>query len=318
MSNSTKQKPKILVTGGAGYVGSILTPLLLDKGYLVRVVDSLIYNQNTLFPCFINDNFEFLKGDVRDEELMPGAIKDVNFIIHLAAIVGEPACRKDLKLCYSVNSSGTELINKLRSAEQKIIFTSTGSVYGKVKGICTEESPLNPLTSDYSKSKLSAEKLIAQKGNYIIYRFATGFGLSPRLRLDLLINDFVYRAIKDKVNILYEADAKRTFIHVRDMARSLIFAVENFENMKNQAYNVGSEKLNITKRELAEKIKGKVDYYLDFAEFGEDRDLRDYEVSYQKIRSKGFETIVDLDKGLNELITGFKVFCFPNPFSNAG
>jgi nucleoside-diphosphate-sugar epimerase len=318
MSVLINKKPKILVTGGAGYVGSVLTPLLLDSGYFVRVVDNLMYNQSTLFLYFLNDNFEFLRGDVCDKELMSNAIKGVDFIIHLAAIVGEPACRKDLNLCYAVNLHATELINKLRSPEQKIIFSSSGTIYGKIEGICTEESPLNPLTSDYSISKLGAEKIIISKDNYIIYRFATGFGLSPRMRLDLLINDFVYRAMKDKVNILYEADAKRTFIHVRDMARSLIFAIENFEDMKNQAYNVGSEKLNFSKREIAQKIKERINYYLDFADFSKDPDQRNYEVSYAKIRKKGFETIIDVDKGIDELIKGYSAICITNPFSNTG
>lgn len=316
MKNKTffmeQEKNKILVTGGMGFVGSILVPLLLEKGNFVRVVDNLMFNQFTLAACFLNNNFEFLKGDIRDRKLMSRALKDIDFIIHLAAIVGEPACQKDPKLCYSVNSQGTDLINELRDADQKIIFASTGCVYGKVEGVCTENSPFNPLSSNYSISKREGEKIIEEKGNYITYRFATGFGLSPRLKFDLMIHDFIYQAIKNKALVVYEGDAKRSFIHVWDMARALVFTLDNFQTMKNQAYNVGSEKLNITKKEIAQKIKEKIDYCLGFADFNRDPEQRNYEVSYAKIREKGFEVTVDIDKGITELIQGFRVLNINN------
>lgn len=312
-----QQINKILVTGGAGFIGSVLVPLLLEKGYFVRAVDNLMFNQFTLAPCFLNENFDFLKGDIRDEKLMVKALKDIDFIIHLAAIVGEPACQKDPNLCYSVNLQGTDLINRLRDDSQKIIFASTGCIYGKVEGVCTENSPFNQLFSDYSISKRKAEELIVKKGNYVIYRFATGFGLSPRVRLDLMINNFVYQAIKNKALIVYEGDAKRSFIHVRDLARALVFAVENFQNLKNEVYHIGSENLNITKREIAQRIKEKVDYYLDFVDFDKDPEQRNYEVSYAKIQKKGFRVTIDLDKGIDELIQGYRALNIPNPFSNA-
>ena len=307
----------ILVTGGSGFIGSILVPLLLEQGNFVRVVDNLMFNQFTLASCYLNDNFDFLKGDIRDKKLIVKALKDIDFIIHLAAIVGEPACRKDPSFCYSVNLKGTDLITELMNDSQKIIFASTGTVYGKVEGVCSENSPLNPLFSDYSISKQKSEKLIMKKDNYIIYRFATGFGLSPRIRLDLMINDFVYQAIKNEVLIVYEGDAKRSFIHVRDLARALVFAVENFQNMRNEVYNIGSEKLNNTKREIAQKIKEKVNYYLDFVDFVKDPDQRDYEVSYAKIRKKGFEVGIDLNSGIDELIKAYSALNIYNPFSNA-
>jgi len=303
----SKNSNRILVTGGAGFIGSILVPQLLEKGNFVRVVDNLMFNQFSLAGCLINNNFEFLKGDIRDEKLMSKTLKDIDFIIHLAAVVGEPACRKDPALCDSVNSHGTELINRLRSSDQKIIFASTGCIYGKVDGVCTENSPFNPLFSDYSMSKRKAERIICNRGNYVIYRFATGFGLSPRPKNDLMINDFVQQVVKNKNLTVYQGSSKRSFIHVRDMAQSLVFALENFEVMKNEAYNVGSEKLNITKREVAQKIKEKFDYHLDFNDFNKDPEQRDYEVSYAKIRERGFETAIDLDRGINEVIQGYLV-----------
>lgn len=311
-----KQAPEVvLVTGGAGYVGSLLVSLLLQEGYAVKVLDNLMYRQHTLFQHFISKNFTFIKGDARNEEILREALKGVDCIVHLAAIVGEPACKKDPELCYEVNLRATELLSKLRMPEQKLIFASTGSVYGKVEGICGEDSPTNPV-SDYGISKLKAEEAVRQKPNYVIYRFATAFGLSPRPRLDLLINDFVYRALKQRVNMVYEAHFKRTFIHVYDMARSFLFAVKNFDNLKNEIYNVGSESMNFTKEDIAKKIKDFIPYHLHFADFGTDPDQRNYEVSYAKIRNKGFETSIDLNDGISELIKGYEAIYIHNPFSN--
>jgi nucleoside-diphosphate-sugar epimerase len=320
--NYLPEKPKekskrILVTGGAGYVGSVLVPELLNRGYSVRVVDSLMYNHHpSLLTCFLDSRFEFRKGDIRDAAFLREALNDVDAIIHLAAIVGEPACRKNPELCYAVNQQGTALLNSLKSPDQKLIFASTGSVYGKVEGICTEEVALNPV-SDYGISKLAAERIITTRGNYIIYRFATAFGLAHSLRLDLLVNDFVWRALKEKTIIVYEANFRRTFIHVRDMAESLIFAFENFDRMKNNIYNVGHESMNFTKADIAKKIQSKVNFHLHFADFGADPDQRNYEVSYAKIRAAGFETKISLEQGIDEMVNGLQMVNIQNPYTVA-
>ncbi len=299
-------KAKILITGGAGFVGSVLCPMLLEKGYNVRVIDNFMYSdKEALNACFGNVNFKLYEGDIRDKGFMSKYIQNADYIIHLAAVVGEPNCKKNPELCYSINTGGTEIINNLRSPWQKIIFASTGTIYGKVEGICFEHCKPNKVSSDYSKSKVAAEEIISRKENYIIYRFSTGFGVSPCTRTGLLIHDFILKAIKEKSNVIYEAGAMRNFIHVKDMARSFIFSIENFENMKNEAYNVGSESLACAKGDIAEKIKNIINYKLEYAEINKDPDQRDYEVSFKKIRNKGFDTTIGLDEGIKELISYF-------------
>ena len=307
---------KVLVTGGAGYVGSVLIPELLHKGYHVKVLDNLMYNSMSLLPYFVYDNFDFIKGDVRDEKAVQKALQDVDVIVHLAAIVGAPACHRDQRLAEEVNFAGTLNLDKYRSRSQGIIFASTGSNYGAVEnGVCTEQTPLNPL-SVYGVTKTNAEQHLLNSGNTVAYRFATAFGLSPRLRLDLMINDFAFQALKNGMLVVYEKHFKRTFIHVRDMARSFLFAVDNFDRLKNEIFNVGSEKANYTKEDICLKIKEKVNYHLYFADVGSDPDQRNYEVSYEKIRSKGFETTISVDKGLEELIKAYRTISLIRPFSN--
>jgi nucleoside-diphosphate-sugar epimerase len=306
---------KVLVTGGAGYVGSILVPLLLDAGRKVRVVDNLMYDSHTLLPYIINPNFEFIKGDLTKEKVAVKAMKDMDAIIHLAAIVGYPACLKSPELASSVNVGITRNLYRNRNSEQPILFASTGSNYGRVDGICTEETPLNPLT-DYGKTKTKAEQELLEQGNVIVYRFATAFGISPRLRLDLMVNDFVFQALRNRQLIVYEKHVRRTFIHVKDMARSFLFALENLEKMRDEVYNVGHKSMNFTKEDIARLIREKIDYYLHFAEIGEDLDKRDYEVSYEKIRALGFTTQITIDRGLDELITGMQMVRLENPYSN--
>lgn len=309
---------KILVTGGAGYVGSVLVPELLKKGHEVRVLDNLMYGQTSLLPYFIEDNFEFVKGDVRDVETVEKAIDGVDMIIHLAAIVGAPACKKDEKTAEAINYQGTVNLVNARDDSQKLIYASTGSVYGALKEACTEESPTKPL-SIYGRTKLEAEKQVMQSGNAIAYRFATGFGLSSRLRLDLLPNDFVLNALKNRYLVIYDKDFKRTFIHIKDMVRSYIFGIENFDKLRDEVYNVGSEKTNYTKEEIAKVIREKINFEIYYADKGiPDPDQRDYEVSYQKIRDKGFETIISLEEGVEELINGFQMLPMKNPYSNVG
>ncbi|OGG72643.1 epimerase [Candidatus Kaiserbacteria bacterium RIFCSPLOWO2_01_FULL_53_17] len=307
---------KILVTGGAGYIGSVLVPELLKAGHKVRVLDSLIYNQNPLLLHFIDENFEFIKDDIRNVEAVKKAVAGVDVIIHLAAIVGAPACKRDPKLAEEVNYTGTVNIVNACTDSQKFFFASTGSVYGKVEGICTEDIPTNPL-SEYGDTKLRAEQAVMQAGNAIAYRFATAFGLAPRLRLDLLPNDFVAKALREKYLLIYDKDFKRTFVHVRDIVRAYIFGIEHFDAMKNEVYNVGSEKMNRTKEEIANLVRERIPFEIEYAEKGiPDPDQRDYEVSYQKIARHGFDTEISLEKGIQELIDGLNALPEQGRFSN--
>lgn len=294
---------KVLVTGGAGYIGCVLVPELL-KRYKVRVIDNLMYGYEGIIPHLGNPNFEFVKGDVRDAGAIKNALKDVDLVIHLAAIVGYPACKAKPKMADETNYLSTKSL--VSQCNVPIIFTSSGSNYGSVKdGACDEETKLNPLT-EYGWSKVKAEEEIKKSSDYIIYRFSTGFGLSPRMRLDLLVNDFLFRAMKNKELIIYEKNYWRSFIHVKDMAESLIFALENFEKMNHEIYNVGNESLCLTKEDVALKIKNYVDYYLKFAEFGKDPDQRNYKVSFKKMRALGFKTKYDLDYGIKEMMKAFE------------
>jgi len=310
-----KRYRKILVTGGAGFVGSVLVPMMLERGYWVRVVDNLMYGGTMLLPHFINPHFELVVGDITDEGIVRECLADMDAVIHLAAIVGYPACRKNPQLAKAVNVDGTRNLCRERGKDQPIIFASTGSNYGKVEGVCTEETPLNPI-SEYGVNKTQAEKRTLEAGNSLVYRFATAFGLSPRLRLDLMINDFCYQALTNKQLIVYERHFRRSFVHVRDMARGFIYALENFANMKDSIYNVGHESMNYTKEDVALLIKKHIDYYLHFADIGEDEDKRDYEVSYENIRKAGFNTEITMEEGLIELIKGVHVAQVHNPYSN--
>jgi len=307
---------RILVTGGAGYIGSVLVPELLKAGHKVRVLDSLIYDQNPLLLYFIDENFEFIKGDIRDHEAVKKAVAGVDIIIHLAAIVGAPACKRNSRLAEEVNYGGTMNIVNARTGSQKLFFASTGSVYGKIDGICMEDIPTNPL-SEYGVTKLKAEQAVMGAGNSIVYRFATAFGLAPRLRLDLLPNDFVASALKHKYLVVYDKDFKRTFVHVRDIVRAYIFGIEHFDAMKDEVYNIGSERMNKTKEEIANLVREKVPCDIYFAAKGiPDPDQRDYEVSYRKIAKHGFDTEISFDKGIQELIDGLKAMPTHEAFSN--
>ena len=307
---------KVLITGGAGYVGCTLTALLLGENYKVSVFDNLMYGGRGLLPFFGHRNFHFMKGDIRNKDQLKEATRDVDLIIHLAAIVGYPACKKNPELAEEVNVEGTRNLLAVRSPSQPLLSASTSSNYGAYTGdVCTEETPLNPL-SLYGTSKTKAERVIMETGNVIGFRFATAFGVSHRMRLDLLVNDFVYRALKERSLILYERHFKRSFIHVRDMARSLSFAIKNFDKMKDNVFNVGSEKMNLSKEEIALKIKQKIPFYLHFAEVGKDEDQRNYAVSYEKIRSLGLDMTIDIEQGIDELIRAYDVIDLHSEFSN--
>ena len=315
-NNGAASGSRILITGGAGYVGCALTAKLLELGHTVVVFDNLMSGGRGILPFFAHPNFEFVKGDVRNKEQLRETAKGADYIVHLAAIVGYPACKREPRLAEETNIDGTMNLLAVRAPSQRIIYASTGSNYGAYSGgMCTEDTPLNPV-SLYGTSKTRAEMAIMKAGNALSFRFATAFGVSPRMRLDLLINDFVYRALREKSLILYEKEFKRTFIHVRDMARSFAFAIDNFEKMKNEVFNVGSETMNFSKQEIAEKIKTKIPFYLHFAEVGKDEDQRNYEVSYEKIRKHGLTTTIDVDQGIDELIKACAVIDLKTEFSN--
>jgi nucleoside-diphosphate-sugar epimerase len=307
---------RILVTGGAGYIGCVLVPHLLARGHRVRVLDNLMYGGRGLLPAFAYPGFDFVKGSVLHEAELEPALRDVDAIVHLAAIVGYPACKRDPRLAQEVNLDGTRLLDRLRSHDQPVLFASTGSNYGAVVGsLCTEETPLNPL-SEYGVTKTAAERHLLDAGNVVCYRFATAFGVSNRMRFDLLVNDFVYQARINKDLILYERTFKRTFIHVRDMARAFAFALDHWRNMRDDVYNVGSDDMNYSKEEVALLIRKKIDYYLHFAEIGRDEDRRNYEVSYAKMQGRGFRPEIDMESGIDELITAADMLMVKNEFSN--
>lgn len=295
---------KIFITGGAGYIGTTLIPLLLGKNYEITVYDSLLFNNgDKLVPYINNPKFNFIKGDIRDEELLSKSIKNYDIVIHLAALVGFPICReRGEKESFDVNTRGTEIIIKNMTNKQYLLFGSTGSNYGEVTEICTEETKLNPL-SIYGKSKTEAEEMVLSRDNSTAFRFATAFGVSPRLRLDLLINDLTHKALTEGYAVIYESHFMRTFIHVKDIAKVFLFAIENKDKMKNNVYNVGSDNMNFSKKEVCETIKKMLpNTYFNYADVGEDADKRNYQVSYDKISSLGYKTTINLEEGINELI----------------
>ncbi len=306
---------RILVTGGAGYVGSVLVPYLLAEGHKVRVLDNLTYGISGLFNCFSNKDFRVVDGDVSDAVAYKKAATNIDAVIHLAAIVGYPACKKNEDLAETVNVGGAVVAVSETDLDVPIIFASTGSVYGEIGEVCTEYTPINPLTI-YGKTKGRAEEVFKNRGNCVIYRFATAYGISPRLRLDLMINDFCYKAVNEKNLILYEQYFRRTFIHVTDMAESFLFAIENIHQMRDQIYNVGSVDMNLTKRQIADEIGKKVKYYLHPADYEKDADKRDYVVNYNKIADLGFKPSTSLSTGIHQLVQLFKVMRIKSQYSN--
>jgi nucleoside-diphosphate-sugar epimerase len=312
-----KQK-NIFITGGAGYIGTTLIPLLLENGYQVTVYDSLMFNNgDKLLPYITNPNFTFVEGDVRDADKLAHYIKDYDVVIHLAALVGFPICReKGDEESHNVNVIGTQNVIDALSPNQYLLFGSTGSNYGEVLDICTEETPLNPL-SVYGKTKTKAEQLVAKRDNSTAFRFATAFGVSPRLRLDLLVNDLTYKSLTEGYAVIYESHFMRTFIHVRDIARVFLFAIDNHEQMKNNVYNVGSNNMNFSKKDVCELINKKIsDSYFNYADVGEDADKRNYIVSYEKINKLGFDTTISLETGIDELIKTIPLIKMSNPYFN--
>jgi len=300
---------KILITGGAGYLGSVLCPLLLEEGYEITILDNFLYNQSSLLDCCNNRNLSIIRGDVRDKETLQNALKNKDIIIHLAAIVGVPACDLDPNRATTTNLDATKLILSLRTPQQKILFPCTNSGYGigEKNKFCTEETPMNPI-SLYGKNKVESEKIILESGNSLSFRFATVFGVSPRMRMDLLVNDFVYRAVNDKFVVIFEGDFKRNYIHIRDVARVFLHGIKNFDEMKGESFNVGLSDANLSKIELCKKIKSQIPEFV-FLEsaIGKDPDKRDYIVSNEKIEKTSFHPKYTLDDGIKELIKCYKI-----------
>ena len=300
---------KILITGGAGYIGSVLTPALLQAGHEVTVLDSFIFRQNSLADCCQYDAFQIVRGDCRDEAVVAPLLAKADVIIPLAALVGVPLCKMDALGARTINQEAVELICRLASNSQRIIYPTTNSRYGiGEKGkFCTEDTPLRPI-SLYGVTKNNAEKAVLDRGNSITFRLATVFGVASRMRTDLLVNDFVYRAVNDRAVVIFEGHFKRNFIHIRDVARVFMYALEHFESMKGRPYNFGLEDANLSKLELCEKIRGHVPAFVFLeAPIGEDPDKRDYIVSNQRILSTGFRMEWDLDRGIKELIKGYVI-----------
>jgi len=301
---------RILVTGGAGYLGSVLCEHLLNAGYQVKVVDNLVYQQPSLLYLCAHPHFQFVFGDARDEALMSGLIKEADVLLPLAAIVGAPACDRDPWLARSVNLEAVQLIKRLRRPQQLIIFPTTNSGYGTSSGdvFCTEDTPLNPI-SLYGQTKVKAEAELLETPNVITLRLATVFGVSPRMRLDLLVNNFVYAAFKNGYLVIFEKQFKRNYIHIRDVADCFVHCIRNAQRMVGRPYNVGLDEANLSKEELALKIKKYVpDLFIHFAEVGSDPDKRNYIVSNNRLRESGFEAKRSLDEGIQELLKGYRMF----------
>ena len=306
---------KVLVTGGAGYVGSVLVRQLLDSGHKVHVVDNLMFGGETMLPLFINPNFSFAKVDICDKDTLAVEMEGVDAVVHLAALVGYPLCKKMPTRATQVNVGGTQNVLDTMPVDARLIYASTGSNYGEVTGVCTEDTPLNPL-SLYGRVKTEAENLCLSRENSIALRFATAYGLSPRPRLDLMINDFCWQAIHQRYLVVYEKHFRRTFIHVVDIARAINHMLERFDDLEHTVFNVGHQSLNFTKEDIVKLIKQRVDFLVYFAEFGKDEDRRDYEVDYSRIRDVGFDVSIDIETGLSELITGLKLLEIRNPYGN--
>jgi len=298
---------KVLITGGAGYLGSTLTEVLLSKGYKVTVLDSLVYKQISLTSFCHNQNFELVVGDVRDTQLLSDLVETHEIIIPLAAIVGMPACKKDPDLTVAVNYQQIANIVNILADGQKLLVPNTNSQYGSSETIITEESPFNPL-SLYARTKCDAEKAVLDSGNGISLRLATVFGVSYRQRMDLLVNDFVYRAFTDEFLVLFESHFLRNYVHVRDVAKAFIHLMENYETCNNNAFNVGLTSANMSKLQLAQKIKEYVPNLVIIEEqFKEDFDKRNYVVSNEKLEKTGWSCDFSLDAGIQELLKAYKM-----------
>lgn len=300
---------KVLVTGGTGYIGSILCEHLLDAGYQVTAIDNLIYGLNGPFHLAANPRFEFVFGDVRDERIMAKLVSQADVLIPLAAAVGAPLCDRDPVYATTVNFDAVQLLNKLRSSAQRILYPTTNSGYGTQSGevYCTEDTPLEPI-SLYGKLKVAAEAEVLSSPNSITLRLATVFGMSPRMRIDLLVNHFVFEAVTRGYLMMFEKNFKRNYVHIRDVADCFVHCIEKGDGMLNRPFNLGLDAANLSKQELAEKIQSYVPkFVVHYSEIGSDPDKRNYIVSNQRLREAGFEARRTLDDGILELIKGYRM-----------
>lgn len=300
---------KILITGGAGYLGSVLTPTLLAQGHEVTVLDNFYFNQNSLLDCCQYEHFQVVRGDCRDENLVTPLVAKADLIVPLAALVGVPLCNTDQMATRTTNQEAVEMLCRLAGKDQWIIMPVTNSGYGiGEKGqFCTEDSALRPISS-YGITKVKAEEAVLKRANSISFRLATVFGMSPRMRIDLLVNDFVYRAFNDRAVVIFEGHFKRNYIHIRDVVRAFQHGIAKFDQMKGKPYNVGLDDANLSKLELCAVIKRHLPkfVYLE-APIGEDPDKRDYIVSNARLAATGFKPEWGLDRGIQELIKGYTI-----------
>jgi nucleoside-diphosphate-sugar epimerase len=297
----------ILVTGGAGYLGSTMVPDLLSAGHKVTVLDNFMFQQNSLNHVCNNPNFSVIKGDIRIESVIAPLLRKADIVIPLAALVGAPLCNLDPIGATTINHDAISLMITLLSKEQIVLMPTTNSAYGTgdKNNFCTEESPLRPI-SQYAIEKVEIEKELMQRENAISFRLATVFGMSPRMRIDLLVNDFTYRAVNDRFVVLFESYFKRNYVHVKDVSRAFQHAITNYSQMKGQIYNVGLSEANVSKKELCEVIQKQLPEFVFIdAPVGKDPDQRNYIVSNAKIEATGFKTSMSLESGITDLIKGY-------------
>ncbi len=307
---------RILVTGGAGYIGSLLCPALLEAGHAVIVLDRLMFGVQPILHFISHPTLEVVHGDIRDPRVVAPLAARADAVLHLAAIVGSPACAADPTTAATTNVDGTRTLVDALSASQMLVYASTGSIYGRCETVATEATPSDPLTL-YGRTKRDAEQLVVEQGG-VALRFATAFGLSPRLRLDLLVNDFCYQACHDRQVILFEGHHRRTFLHVRDAAAAYPFTLDHYPAMRGDVYNVGGSALTYTKIEVARAIAAQQPFYLHEADVGEDLDKRNYEVSYAKIDALGYHATITLDEGIREMLRVVPFIQQRSPWRNAG